>query len=185
MNQITIPDNWYNLPEEEVKQYVEYLLQNYKSCKLNCTPYDKKDNTGLDVKISGPNFAVNIRKLCSPKYKRGGHATQGWIIYGCHDYGYSYDGYHINGIDVFINQQHEIYPNIYPMQDPLYKKVHKLYLAVRAETIPTYEQQAQIEEQKATQEIEKNAQLALLQTMQVQGAISKVIYDQWVQKIKS
>ncbi|MBO7508854.1 MAG: hypothetical protein J6T57_01070 [Alphaproteobacteria bacterium] len=183
MNQIIIPDNWYHLTEEEQKQCITYLMQNYKSFTLDCTPYNRENNTGLDVTISGPGFKVCIGKLLSPKYKRGGRATMGWVSYSG-DYGYSYDGYNINGISVFIDQKHEHWPDMYPIQDPLYKKVHELYLSVRAETIPTYSQQKQIEKQQAEKKFEQDAQLALLQTMRAQGAISDVIYNEWAGKIK-
>lgn len=184
MNKPKIPNDWYNLPDTEVQKYMEYLLQNYQNFELRCSPYDKNTNTGLVVQIIGDNCSIQITKRMSDKYKRGGHATQGWVVYGHSDYGYSYDGYNINGKDVFINQKHAHWPEEYPMENPLYQSIHKLYIAVRERTIPTYTQQEQARQQKAEKLKAQHAQRALLETMKNQNDISITVYNKYMEKIK-
>ncbi len=185
MNKIKIPSDWHNLNEQDAKKYAKYLLKNYPNFQLDCTPYDREKQPGLIVTISGPDWSVQISKASSEKYKQGGRATDFWVVYGSGDYGYSYDGYEINGMPVFIDQHHEHWPDEYPLQDPLYKIVHELYTAVRARTVPTYDQQKQIERQQAKNKIAQNAKETLLKTMKACGDISTMVYNKYMEQVKS
>lgn len=186
MDKIEIPSYcWHNLNTQDAKKYVKYLLENYQNFQLACTPYDSEKQSGLIVTISGPDWSVQISKASSKKYKQGGRATDSWVIYGSGDYGYSYDGYKINGMPVFIDQRHEHGPDEYPLQDPLYKIVHELYMAVRARTVPTCAQQKQIEQQQAENEIAQKAKETLLKIMKDRGDISTTVYNEYMEQVKS
>ena len=70
------------------------------------------------------------------------------------------------------------------MENPLYQSIHKLYLAVRERTIPTYTQQEQARQQKAEKLQAQRAQRALLETMKNQSDISIAVYNKYMEKIK-
>ena len=181
------PKDWYYLQDTEIKKYIKHLLRNYKNYELKCTPYDRDNNTGLVVTITDPkdpeNCNVHIEKCLSETYRRGGRATQGWVVFSAGDYGYSYDGYRINGKSVFIDQNNALWPERYPNKYPLCDDIHKLYMAVRAETIPTYKQEEQVAQHKADQAKVKKAQRALLNQMFKDGNISTTVFNLYKAKI--